>query len=147
MHGRCDIGLHAPIGVYSQYLEIGTAVRFALATSRTGTARQVRFQGAVVSRSQPLLVLRYFHDFDSQLVTQYTWIFEVGLSSGKGVQISSTDSDPMYPDNGLVFTWLRYCGVSREEFSGLIKHDLSHCDATPDEGNADTWSRERTWHQ
>jgi len=31
------------------------------------------------------LVLRYFHDFDPELVTQYTRIFEVGLSSGKGV--------------------------------------------------------------
>jgi hypothetical protein len=82
--------------VYTQYLHVNAAVRFALATGDTLAANEIRLHGTQVTDLHSGYTIAESDDFNSQFVAEDAGIGKKRLSPPKSVVIGTANANTMH---------------------------------------------------
>jgi hypothetical protein len=117
--------------VDTQRPQINAAVRPAATARQTGSAVEIRFDGAVIAYFQTMIaagITKRDH-FNRQLMAQDAGISEKGLFTFECVQVGSADADAQNTHQCFILPWLGWqVNVGEAEMFRLIENNGFHID-------------------
>lgn len=108
-------------------MDIFTAIVPAAGAGSASTARQIRFDGASISRLNPFFIGWGFDDDSRQFVADNSGIRIEGVAPGEGVKITSANTHLFYPDQRFSGIYPRNFSLALSELSRCFEYDLPHC--------------------
>src|SRR6185437_1835844 len=111
----------------SENADVLTAIVSSLGAGTTRTARQIGLDGASVSCPNSLVISGRFDDNSGQVVADNSGICVDGVARGKGMKITSADTNLFYPDQRFFGSCLRSFALPFFESSRCFQYDLPHC--------------------